>query len=167
MKGVVDRIALFFKVGWQWLTAEPGYRGALLCGLSAIGAIMAIGFSGSKGVFSPRARISAMSDQSGAISAKKSPLKNGVGDGDAVDDSRNRKEGPSPSAIASDKSFLVADTEKKNAAIRDKDKVKKTAKKSAKKTRQRVSSDRDRKLNPSRETKRASEKVTRVIGDFF
>jgi hypothetical protein len=178
MKGVVDRIALFFKVGWQWLTAEPGYRGALLCGLSAIGAIMAIGFSGSKGIFSPRApvaqtsdvvaaRISAMSDQSGASSAKNSPLKNGVGDGDAVDDSRNRKEGPSPSAIASDKSFLVADTEKKNAAIRDKDKVKKTAKKSAKKTRQRVSSDRDRKLNPSREIKRADEKVTRVIGDIF
>jgi hypothetical protein len=179
MKGVVDRIALFLKGGWQWLTAEPGYRGALLCGLSAIGAMIAIGYSGSKGIFSPSApvaqpsdvvaaRISAMSDQLGASSAKNSLLKNGIGDEEVVEaspadnDSRSRKEGPSPSAIASDKSFLVADTETKKAAIRDKDKVKKTTKKSAKKT-----SGRDRKFSPSRDIKRAGEKITTVIREIF
>jgi hypothetical protein len=46
MKGVVDRLALFFTAGWQWLTAAPRYRGALLCSLSAIGAMIAIGYTG-------------------------------------------------------------------------------------------------------------------------
>jgi hypothetical protein len=46
MKGIVDRLALFFTAGWQWLTAAPRYRGALLCSLSAIGAMIAIGYTG-------------------------------------------------------------------------------------------------------------------------
>jgi hypothetical protein len=180
---VVDRITLFFKGGWQWLTAEPGYRGPLLCGLSAIGAMITIGYSGSKGIFSlpatavqtsdvVAARISAMSDQLGASSAKNSPLKNGIGDEEVVEaspasnDSRRRKESPSPSAIASDKSFLVAETEKK-AAIPDNGEVKKTASKPTNKTQRRVSSDRDRKFSPSRDIKRAGEKITRVIRDIF
>jgi hypothetical protein len=185
MKRVAHRVALFFKVGRQWLTAEPGYRGALLCGLSAIGAMIAIAYSGSKGILSPpapvaqtsdvvAARISAMSDQLGASNAKNSLLKNGIGDAEVVEpspadnDSWSRKEGPSARAIASDKSFLVAEAEKtEKSAIRDKDKVKKTAKKSAKKTQQRVSSDRDRKSNPAREVKRVGENITRVIRDIF
>jgi hypothetical protein len=184
MKRVAHRVALFFKVGRQWLTAEPGYRGALLCGLSAIGAMIAIAYSGSKGIFSPpapvaqtsdvvAARISAMSDQLGASNAKNSLPNNRGGDAEVVEpspadnDSRSTKEGPSPSAIASDRSFLVADTENKKAASRDKDKVKKTAKKSAKKTQRRVPSGRDRKFSPSRDLKRAGEGITSVIRDIF
>ena len=51
MKGVLERVALSFKVGWQWLIAQPRYRAALLCGLSVVGAMIAIGYNGSKGIF--------------------------------------------------------------------------------------------------------------------
>jgi hypothetical protein len=185
MKGVSHRIALFFKTGWQWLTATPRYRGALLCALSAIGAMIAIGYNGSKGIFSPSApvtqtsdvvaaRISAMSDGLRASNAENSLPKNGIGNTEVVEpspvdnDSRIQRKGPSARAIASDKSFLVAEAEKtEKSAIQDKDKVRKTAKKSAKKKQQPVSSDRDRKFSPSREIKRAGERITSVIRDIF
>jgi hypothetical protein len=78
----------------------------------------------------------------------------------------SRKEGPSAKAIASDKSFLVADAEKQKATIRE-DEVKKPAKRSANKPRRRVSSERDRKFDPSREIKRTGEEITRVLRDIF
>ncbi|HEY5778467.1 MAG TPA: hypothetical protein VIT00_06990 [Terrimicrobiaceae bacterium] len=184
MKRVGHRIALFFKVGRQWLTPAPRYRGAFLCGLFAIGAMIAIGYNGNEGIFPPSApvaqtsdavaaRNSATSNDLGANSAKNSLPQNPIGDAEVVEpspvnnDSRIVKEGPSPRAITSDKSFLVADTENENAAIRDKDEANKTANKSAKKTQRRVSSDRDRKFSPSREIRRAREKITRVIRDIF
>ena len=184
MKGVVDRIGLLFKAGWQWLTAAPRYRGALLCGLSVVGAMIAIGYNGSKGIFGPStpvthtsdvvaARISAMSAGSGASNAENSLPKDRIGDAEVVEpspvheDYRSGKEGPSAKAIASDKSFLVADTEKQKAEIRDKDEVKKTAKKPTKKPQRRISSDKDRKFDPSREIRRAGEKITRVLRDIF
>ena len=65
-----------------------------------------------------------------------------------------------PTAMASDKAFLVGDSQNENVAIRDKDKVKKTAKSSAKKPQRRVTSrDRDRGFNPLREIQRAREKI--------
>jgi hypothetical protein len=184
MKGVVDRIGLLFKFGWQWLTASPRYRGALLCSLAVVGAMIAIGYNGSNGIFaSPArvthtsdvvaARISAMSAGSGARSTETSLPKDRIEDAELVegfvvdDNFRSGKEGPSARAIASDKSFLVAETENKKAALREKDEVKKTAKKPAKKTQRRVSSERDRKFDPSREMKRAGENITRVIRDLF
>ena len=183
MKGVVDRLALFFNAGWQWLTAAPRYRGALLCGLSLLGAMIAIGYNGSKGILAPSApvtqtndvvaaRISAMSAGSGASHPENLPPKDRMGDAEVAgasseqNDSRSGKEGPSAKAIALDKSFLVAETEKK-AAIRDKEEVKKTANQPKKKTQRRVSTERDRKFDPSREIKRAGEKITRVIRDIF
>jgi hypothetical protein len=183
MKGVVERIGLLFSAGWQWLTAAPRYRGALLCGLSLLGAMIAIGYNGRKGVFAPSApvtqtndvvaaRISAMSAESGASQPENSLSKDRIGDAEVAEaspedhGSRNRKEGVSATAIASDKSFLVAETEKK-AAIRGKDDVKKTADKPKKKTQRRVSSNKDRKFDPSREIKRAGEKITQVIRDIF
>jgi hypothetical protein len=185
MKGVVERIGLFFKAGGQWLTAAPRYRGALLCGLSALGAIIAIGYNGSKGIFarSPSvtqpsdvvaARMSAMSHASGASHAENSPRKDRIGDAEVVEsssvqsDSPSGKGGPSARAIALDKSFLVADTEKQKAVLRDKEEVKKTAEKPKKKAQQkRVASDKDRKFNPSRDIKRAGETITRVFRDIF
>jgi hypothetical protein len=180
MKGVVDRIALFFKGGCQWLTAAPRYRGAVLCGLCLIGAIIAIGHNGSKGIFAPvtqtsdvvAARMAAMSAESGTRSARNSLPKNGIGDADVesspVDnDSQGGKEGPSAKTVASDKSFLVAETEKKKTRSRDKSEGKKTATKPAKKTQRRVSSERDRKFSPTPEIKRAEEKITSIIRDLF
>ena len=183
MKGVVERVGLFFSAGWQWLTAAPRYRGALLCGLAVVGAMIAIGYNGSKSIFAPSppvtqtndvvaARISAMSAGLGASHPENSLPKEPIGNAEVVEpspvnnNSRSGKEGPSAKAIASDKSFLVADTEKK-AAIRDKEEVKKTANKPKEKTQRRVSSDTDRKFDPSREIKRTGEKITRVIRDIF
>ena len=183
MKGVVERIGLFFSAGWQWLTAAPRYRGALLCGLSLLGAMVAIGYNGSKGIFAPSpsvtqtndvvaARISAMSAGSGASHPENSLPKDRIGDAEVAEaspehnDSRSGKEGLSAKAIASDKSFLVAETEKK-AAIQDKDEVKKTANKPKKKTQRRDSNDKDRKFDPSREIKRAGEKITKVFREIF
>jgi hypothetical protein len=185
MKGVVERIGLVFKAGWQWLTAAPRYRGALLCGLSVLGAMVFIGYNGNKGVFarSPpttqandvvAARISAMSHASGASNAESSLPNGRSGDADVVesspvrDDSAGAKSGPSARAIASDKSFLVADTEKQKAANRDKKEVKKTANKPKKQTPPPpASNDRDRKFNPSQDIKRAGETITRVFRDLF
>jgi hypothetical protein len=183
MKGVIDRIGLFFSAGWQWLTAAPRYRGALLCGLSLLGAMIAIGYNGSTGILAPSApvtqtndvvaaRISAMSAGSGASHPENSLPKDRIGDAEVAEaspednDSRSGKDGPLAKAIALDKSFLVAETEKK-AAVRDKGEVKKTADKPKKKTQRRASSDRDRKFDPSREIKRTGEKITRVIRDIF
>jgi hypothetical protein len=187
MKGVVDRLALFFTAGWQWLTAAPRYRGALVCSLSAIGAMIAIGYIG-RANFAPTqavtqtndvvaARISAMSnhlpDARGKLNANDADdtrSADRIGDAEMVESSPenndSRKEGSSAKAIASDKSFLVADAEKK-ATIRDEDEVKKPAKRSANKPRRRVSSERDRKFDPSREIKRTGEEITRVLRDIF
>lgn len=181
MKGVVDRLALFLTVSWQLLTSAPRYRGALLGGLSAIGPMITIGYTGRVN-FGPSppvthtndvvaARISAMSNGSRADNAESMRSADRIGDAELVESSSktndSQKEGPSANAIASDKSFLVADAEKQNAAIQDKDEAKEPAKKSANKTRRRISSDRDRKFDPSREIRRTGEKITRVIRDIF
>ena len=184
MKGVVNRIGVFFKAGSQWLATAPRYRGTLLCGLSLLGAIIAIGYNGSKGIFGRStpttqtsdvvaARISAMSGGSGASKEANSLPNDRVRDAEFVesspvqDDAPSGKGSPSTRAIASDKSFLVADTENKKAAIRDEEEVKKPAKKSAQKSQRRASSDKDRKFNPSREIKRTGENITRVLHDIF
>ena len=185
MKGLVERIGLFFKAGGQWLTASPRYRGALLCGLSALGAMIAIGYNGSKGIFARHpsvtqpsdvvaARMSALSHGSGASNAENSPPKDRIGDAEVVEsssvqnDSPSGKAGPSARAIALDKSFLVTDTEKQKTTLQDKEEVKKAADKPKKKAQpKRVSSDKDRKFNPSRDIKRAGETITRVFRDIF
>jgi hypothetical protein len=187
MKGVVDRLALFFTAGWQWLTAAPRYRGALLCGLSAIGAMIAIGYTGRANFAPPpvtqandvvAARISAMSnhlpDARGKLNANDADNTRSadrIGDAEMVESSPenhdSRKEGSSAKAIALDKSFLVADAEKQKATIRDEDEVEKPAKRSANKPRRRVSSERDRKFDPSREITRTGEEITRVLRDIF
>jgi hypothetical protein len=189
MKRIGQRIVLFFKGGWQWLTAAPRFNAALLCGLSAIGAMIAMGYHGNKRTSPPSAsgtqandvvaaRISAMSNEADANSAKSSLPKNGSGDEEELEpspvnnESRPGKAGPSARAIASDKSFLVADTEKRKA-LRHKGEVKKTANKPKKKTPSPpqqpppVSSERDRKFNPSRDVKRAGETITRIFRDIF
>jgi hypothetical protein len=172
MKGVVNRIGLFFRVGWQWLSAAPRYRGTLLCGLSVVGAIIAIGYNGSKGIFGRSTPVTQTSD---VVAARISAMSGGSVARDAevvepspVDDnSQSGKAGPSARAMASDKSFLVADTENKKVATQDKKEVKKPAKKSAKKPQRRVSGDKDRKFNPPREIKRTGEDITRVLRDLF
>ena len=188
MRGVVDWLALFFTAGWQWLTAAPRYRGALFCGLSAIGAMIAIGYTG-RANFAPTqavtqtndvvaARISAMSnhlpDARGKLNANDADNTRSadrIGDAEMVESSPenndSRKEGPSAKAIALDKSFLVADAEKQKATIRDEDEVEKPAKRSANKPRRRVSTETDRKFDPSREIKRTGEEITRVLRDIF
>ena len=117
------------------------------------------------------ARISAMSNGSRTDSAENMRSADRIGDAELVESSSktndSQKEGPSAKAIASDKSFLVADAEKQNAAIQERDEAKEPAKKSANKTRRRISSDRDRKFDPSREIRRTGEKITRVIRDIF
>lgn len=183
MKPVRQRISLLFEVGRQWLTAAPRYRGALLCGLSAIGAMIAIGYNAHKSTLPPptpvvptsdvgATRNSTTSNELGASSTRDSLPKNRIEDAEMVEpspvnNSRSGKEGPSPRAIALDKSFLVADTDDGKAAIRDQDEVNKTANKPAKKPQRRVSSDRDRKFSPSREIKRAGDKITRLIRDIL
>ena len=184
MKPVRQRIALLFEAGRQWLTAAPRNGGALLCGLSAIGAMIAIGYNAHKGTLPPptpvvptsdvgATRNSTTSNESGASSTRDSLPKEphrGCGNGRAFarkQYSRSGKEGPSPRAIALDKAFLVADTDDGKAAIRDQDEVNKTANKPAKKPQRRVSSDRDRKFSPSREIKRAGDKITRLIRDIL
>ena len=184
MKGAVDRIGLLFKAGWQWLMAAPRYRGTLLCGLSVVGAIIAIGYNGSKSIFGRStpvthtsdvvaARISARSGGSGASNAASSLPNDRIGDPEVVEpspvheDSPSGKEAPLARAIASDKSFLIADTEKEKAENREEDEVKKTAKKPTKKPQRRASDDKDRKFNPSREIRRAGENITRVLRDIF
>jgi serine/threonine protein kinase len=79
-------------------------------------------------------------------------------------DSRSGGEDPFSTPIALDKSFAVGDRENEKVAIRDKDEVKKTAKRSVKKPQRRVTSrDRDRGFSPLREIQRAREKITREI----
>jgi hypothetical protein len=184
MKGVLDKIGLFFKAGWQWLTAAPRYRGALLCGLSAVGAMIAIGYNGSTGIFAPvapvpqtsdvvAARISAMSGGGGASSGKSPKLEDRRADLETVEPSRGNndaptaKEGPSAKVMESDKSFLVADSEKQRATIQDKGKVKKTTNKPVKKAQRHVSTEKERKFSPSRDVKRVGERITQVFRDIF
>jgi hypothetical protein len=163
-KRMGDRIALFFNIGRQWLTAAPRYRGAVMCGISAIGAMIAIGYNGNKGISPPSAPVVQTSG------AKNWLPENSMWDAQVVEpiainnQFRSGKDGPLPRAITLDKSFLVGDSENENAAIRDKDEVKKTANSSAKKPQRRVTNgDRDRGFNPSREIQRAREKITRAI----
>jgi hypothetical protein len=172
---------VFFKAGSQWLATAPRYRGTLLCGLSVIGAIIAIGYNGSKGLFGRSAptqasdvvaaRISAMSSGSGASKEANSLPKDRVRDAEfvefsPVEVSQSGNRGLNR-AIVSDKSFLVADTEKQTAEIRDKEEAKKPTKKSAQESQRRASSDKDRKFNPSREIKRTGENITMVLRDIF
>jgi hypothetical protein len=154
MKRMGDRIALLFKIGRQWLTAAPGYRGAVICGVSAIGAMIAIGYSGNKGG-SPRSKpvVQASDVVPAHDSAKSNELL-------ATSNPQSGKGDPLSTAIASDKAFLVRESGNTNVAIRDKDKVKKTAKSSAKKPQRRVTSkDRDRGFNPVREIQRVLKKL--------
>jgi hypothetical protein len=181
MKGALDKIGLFFKAGWQWLTAAPRYRGAVLCGLSAVGAMIAIGYNGTKGIFAPAApvsqtsdvvaaRISAMSGGVGASPEKSATSQDRRADLEIVEPSggnNDAKEGPSANAIASDKSFLVADGEKQRTTIQGKGKVKNTANKPVKKAQRAVSTENERKLNPSRDVKRVGERITQVFRDIF
>ncbi len=154
---MVTRIGLLFKAGWQWLMASPRYRGTLLCGLSLVGAIIAIGYNGGKSIFGRStpvthtsdivaARISTMSESGASNAANLLPNDRSreaevVEPSPVQEDFRSEKEGPLARAIASDKSFLIADTEKQKTEIGDKDEVKKTAKKPTKKPQRRVSSD--------------------------
>ena len=62
MKRMVDSIALLFNSGRRWLTGAPRYRGAVICGVSAIGAMIAIGYSANKGVSPPSAPVVQTSD---------------------------------------------------------------------------------------------------------
>jgi serine/threonine protein kinase len=79
-------------------------------------------------------------------------------------DSRSGEEDPFSTPIALDKSFSVGDSENEKVALRDKDEVKKTAKRAVKKPQRRVTSrDRDRGFSPLREIQRAREKITREI----
>jgi hypothetical protein len=152
MKRMGDRTALLFNIGRQWLTAAPRYRGAVICGVSAIGAMIAIGYSGNKGI-SPSAPVVQTSD---VVPADDSAKSNEF----AARNPQSGKGGPLSTAIAADKAFLVGDTENENVAIRDNDKVKKTAKSSAKKSQRRVTSkDRDRGFNPLREIQRVLKKL--------
>ena len=163
MKRMVGRMALLFNIGRQWLTAAPRYRGAVICGVSAIGAMIAIGYNGDKGISPRSAPVVQTSDvaptqdsaKSKELFATRNPVNN---------HSQSGKEGPLPTALALDKSFLVGDSENENVAIRDKDEVKKTAKSSVKKPQRRVTNrDRDRGFSPLREIQRAPEKIWRVI----
>ena len=85
------------------------------------------------------------------------------------DDSRSGEGGPFPTAIALDEPFSVSDSENEKVGIksvsnRDKDEVKKTAKRSVKRPQRRVTSrDRDRGFSPLREIQRAREKIRREI----
>jgi hypothetical protein len=163
MKRMVGRMALLFNIGRQWLTAAPRYRGAVICGVSAIGAMMAIGYNGNKGISPRSAPVVQASD---VVPAQDSAKSNELfATGNPVNNySRSAKEGRSPTALALDKSFLTGDSENENVAVRGKDEVKKTAKSSVKKPQRRVSSrDRDRGFSPLREIQRAPEKIRRVI----
>ncbi|HEY5743794.1 MAG TPA: hypothetical protein VIS99_14790 [Terrimicrobiaceae bacterium] len=154
MKRMGDRIALLFNVGRRWLTAAPRYRGAVICGVSAIGAMIAIGYSGSKGV-SPRS--TPMVQTSDVVPAEDSAKTNEVF---ATRNPQSGKGGPLPTAIASDRAFLAGDSENEDVETLDKGKVKKTAKGSAKKPQRRVTSrDRDRGFNPLREVQRLVKKI--------
>ena len=85
------------------------------------------------------------------------------------DDSWSGEGGRFSMALASDYSFGVGDSEDNKAAmrkglIRDKDKVKKTTKRSVKRPQRRVTSrDRDRGFSPLQEVQRAREHIRRVI----
>jgi hypothetical protein len=154
MKRMGNRIARLFNMGRQWLTAAPRHRGAVICGVSAIGAMIAIGYTGTKGVSPPSAPVVQTGDIAPADdSAKSNELF-------ATSDPQSGKGGPLPAAIASDKAFLVGDSGNKNVAVRNKGEVKKTTKSSAKKPKRRVTSrDRDRGFNPLREIQRVVKKL--------
>ena len=180
MKRIGDKISLFFSTGRQWLTAVPRYRGAVICGVSAVGAMIAIGYSGSKGVSPPSAQVvptngvvpapnSATSEASLAAGNSGGSSRDTSIEPSAVNnDPQSVKRGALPTVMALDKSFLVADSKKQNPAIRDKDDAKKPAKSSAKKPqRPATSGDRDREFSPSREIQRARKTITKVIRDIF
>jgi hypothetical protein len=154
MKRMADRIALLFNSGRQWLTAAPRYRGAVICGVFAIVAMIAIGYSGNRRISPPSAPVVQTSD---VVPAHDSAKSNELF---ATRNPQSGKGGPMRTAIALDKAFLVGDSENENVAIRDKDKVKKTAKSSAKKPQRRVTSrDRDGGFNPLREIQRVLKKL--------
>lgn len=151
---MADRIALLFNNGRQWLTAAPRYRGAVICGVSAIGAMIAIGYNAHKRVSLPSAQPVQTSD---IVPADDSAKSNELF---ATGNPQSGKGGPLPTAIASDKAFLVVDSQNENVAMRNEDKVKKKAKSSAKKPQRRVMSrDRDRGFNPLREIQRVLKKL--------
>jgi hypothetical protein len=97
MKRMVDRIAPPFNIGRQWLAAAPRYRGAVICGVSAIGAMIAIGYNGNKGI-SPRSV--PVVQTSDVLPAKGSATSNELfatrNPGWSYNDSRSGKEGPLP-----------------------------------------------------------------------
>ncbi len=214
------RIALPFNIGRQWLTA-PRSRGAVICGVSAIGAMIAFGFNGNKGISPPSASAVQTSDvvpaqdsaksnelfatrnpgwsyfdtsdapfwslglarrvsfaeteapDPGAIDAKNWLPEDGTWDAEVgepfavMNDFRSGEENPYPAAITLGQSFSVNDSENeklaiKKASIRDKDEVKKTTKRSARKPQRRFTS-RDREFSPLQELQRAREKIRRVI----
>lgn len=106
----------------------------------------------------------------GVIGAKSWLPEDDVWDAEVVEpfavrhDSRSEEEDPFSPPIALDKSFSVGDSENEKVAIRDKDEVEKTAKRSVKKSQRRVTStDRDREFSPLREIRRAREKIRREI----
>ena len=183
MKRVGHRIALFFDTSQQWLSAAPRYRGALLCGLAAIGAMIVIGYNGKKAI-SPSAPATpphdpmpapdlASSIEPGTSDARTSRAENTLGFADPVGfspangHSRSGRQGLPPGAIALDKSFLAAQTENEWAVVEEKDDGTSAEKKSAKKPRRRVSNDRDRKFSPSREIKRARDEILQTIRRIF
>jgi hypothetical protein len=152
MKRMANRIALLFNVGRQWLTGAPRYRGAAICGVFAIGAMIAIGYNANRRVSPPSARVGQTSDVV--------PTRDFANSNESFATPQSGKGGPLARAIASDKAFLAGDSEKENVAIRDKDKVKKAAKSSAKKPQRSVTSrDTDRGFNPLREIQRVLKKL--------
>jgi hypothetical protein len=154
MKRMADRIALLFNIGRQWVTAAPRCRGAVICGVSAIVAMIAIGYNGNKAI-SPRS--TPVVQTSDVVPAHDAANSNELF---AARNPQSGKGGALPRAIALDKAFLAGDSQNENVAIRDKDKVKKTAKSSAKKPQRRVPSwDRDRGFNPLREIQRVLKKL--------
>ncbi|MET0252580.1 MAG: hypothetical protein ABW214_00910, partial [Terrimicrobiaceae bacterium] len=66
-------IALPFNIGRQWLTAAPRYSGAVICGVSAIGAMIALGYNGNKGISPPPAPAV---ETSGVVAAQNSTKSN-------------------------------------------------------------------------------------------
>lgn len=57
-----NRIARFFHIGRQWLTAVPRYRGVVICALSAVAAMIVIGYNGNRGISPPSAPVVQTSD---------------------------------------------------------------------------------------------------------
>lgn len=152
MKRMADRIALLFNIGRQWLTGAPRYRGAAICGVSAIGAMIAIGYNANKRVSPPSTPVV----QAGDVL----PTPDSAKSNESLAERNTQSGGPLPTAMASDKAFLVSDSGNENVAIRDKNKVKEKAKSSAKNPQRRgASRERDRGFNPLREIQRILKKL--------